>query len=153
MLSVADPGRLSRIPDPTTAPKEEGKKCFVLPFFVATNVTFNQKFVIKLSKLWVWDQGSEARDQGSEARYPGSGKNLFRIPDIGAKRHRIQIRKTAYTLLCRTISWAGCGTATRLSRQRTGISGFSSGSARAETSGEVLQVGPNQEVSKRCRLS
>jgi hypothetical protein len=27
-----------RIPDPTTAPKEEGGIFFVLPFFVATNI-------------------------------------------------------------------------------------------------------------------
>jgi hypothetical protein len=37
---------------------------------------FTQKiFVTKLSKIWVWD--------------PGSGKNLFRIPDPGVKKHRI----------------------------------------------------------------
>jgi hypothetical protein len=43
--SVADPGCLSRIPDlrsrildPNTAPKEEGKIFWVLPFFVATNI-------------------------------------------------------------------------------------------------------------------
>ncbi len=41
---------------------------------------FTQKIVNKLSKIWVWDPGSEIRD-------PGSGKNLFRIP--GSKRHRI----------------------------------------------------------------
>jgi hypothetical protein len=53
IYSVADPGCLSwipdtypsrfpgpesRIPDPTTAPKEEGKIFFVLPFFVATDI-------------------------------------------------------------------------------------------------------------------
>jgi hypothetical protein len=31
---------------------------------------FTQKIVTKLLKIWVWD--------------PGSGKNLFRIPDPGA---------------------------------------------------------------------
>jgi hypothetical protein len=31
-----------------------------------------QKIVSKLSKIWVWD--------------PGSGKNLFRIPDPGVKK-------------------------------------------------------------------
>jgi hypothetical protein len=30
---------------------------------------FTQKFVTRLSKIWVWD--------------PGSGKNLYRIPDPG----------------------------------------------------------------------
>ncbi len=47
---------------------------------------FAQKIVTKLSKVWVWD--------------PGSGKNLFRIPDPGVKkapdpRSRIRIRNTA----------------------------------------------------------
>jgi hypothetical protein len=36
---------------------------------------FTQQIVKKLSKIWIWD--------------PGSGKNLFRIPDPGSKRHRI----------------------------------------------------------------
>ncbi len=80
--------------------------------------------------------GSEIRDP--EKTYSGS-----RIQGQKGTGSRIRIRKTAYAVLCRTISWAGCGTATRLSRQRTGISGCSSGSARAETSGEVPQVGPN----------
>jgi hypothetical protein len=33
---------------------------------------FTQKIVTMLSKIWVWD--------------PGSGKNLFRIPDPGDKK-------------------------------------------------------------------
>ncbi len=33
---------------------------------------FTQKIVTKLSKIWIWD--------------PGSGKNLFRIPDRGVKK-------------------------------------------------------------------
>ncbi len=33
---------------------------------------FTQKIVTMLSKIWVWD--------------PGSGKNLFRIPDPGVKK-------------------------------------------------------------------
>ncbi len=46
---------------------------------------FAQKIVTKLSKVWVWD--------------PGSGKNLFRIPDPGVKKapdpgSRIRIRNT-----------------------------------------------------------
>jgi hypothetical protein len=40
---------------------------------------FYPKIVNKLSKIWVWDPGSEIR-------YPGSGKNLFRIPDQGVKK-------------------------------------------------------------------
>ncbi len=74
------------------------KKFVVIPFFVATNFTklniilflkcwrkkiranfqrkddwsFSPKIVTKLSKRWVWD--------------PGSGKNLFRIPNPGVKK-------------------------------------------------------------------
>jgi hypothetical protein len=40
---------------------------------------FTQKIVNKLSKIWVWDPGSEIRDSGS-------GKNPFRIPDPGVKK-------------------------------------------------------------------
>jgi hypothetical protein len=36
---------------------------------------FTQKIVTKLSKIWVWDLGSE----------PGTEKNLFRIPDPGSR--------------------------------------------------------------------
>jgi hypothetical protein len=38
-----------------------------------------QNIVTKLSKIWVWDPRSEIQD-------PGSGKNLFRIPDPGFKK-------------------------------------------------------------------
>jgi hypothetical protein len=41
--------------------------------------TFYPKIFNKLSKIWVWDPGSEIR-------YPGSGKNLFRIPDLGVQK-------------------------------------------------------------------
>jgi hypothetical protein len=40
---------------------------------------FTQKIVTTLSKIWVWDPGSEIRN-------PGFGKNLFRIPDPGVKK-------------------------------------------------------------------
>jgi hypothetical protein len=40
---------------------------------------FTQKIFTKFSKIWVWDPESEIRD-------PGSGKNLFRIPDPGVKK-------------------------------------------------------------------
>jgi hypothetical protein len=39
---------------------------------------FTKKIVKKLLKIWSWDPGSEIRD-------PGSGKNLFRIPDPEVK--------------------------------------------------------------------
>ncbi len=45
-------------------------------------VLYTQKFVIKLSKIWVGDPGSGIQD-------PGSGRNLFRVPYPGSKRHHI----------------------------------------------------------------
>jgi hypothetical protein len=105
ILIFTHPG--SRIPDPKTATKERGeKKLVVIPFNVATNFTivnyfsfevlkkkiwanfqriielFTKKIVKKLLKIWSWDPGSEIRD-------PGSGKNLFRIPNPGVKKHPI----------------------------------------------------------------
>ncbi len=44
---------------------------------------FTKKIVKKLLKIWSWDPGSEIRD-------PGSGKNLFRIPDPQVKKHPIR---------------------------------------------------------------
>ncbi len=109
--SVADPGCLSHIPDPDFCPsipdpwsknsnKRERWKNFWPTFFLKPQISqienyfifelakkkiwanlqgiieiFTRKIVIKLSKLKVWD--------------PRSGKNLFRIPDPGSKRHRI----------------------------------------------------------------
>ncbi len=49
---------------------------------------FTQKFHYKLSKIWVWDPGSEIRDP--EKTYSGS-----RIWVQGPKRHRIRISNTA----------------------------------------------------------
>jgi hypothetical protein len=95
-LPIPDPG--SRIPDTKTSTKERGEKKFVvIPFFsshkfhkianyysfemLKTKIwpsfqriieLFNQKFVTKISKIWVWD--------------PGSGINLFRIPGPGVKK-------------------------------------------------------------------
>ena len=40
---------------------------------------FTQNIFNMLSNIWVWDPGSGIRD-------PGSGKNLFRIPDPGVKK-------------------------------------------------------------------
>ncbi len=100
LISVADPGCLSRIPDPDfypskiqdpkTATKERGEKKFVvITFYVATNLkfwsaekknlgqfsknyrTFTPKIVTKLSKIWIWD--------------PGSGFRKKPIPDLGSR--------------------------------------------------------------------
>jgi hypothetical protein len=45
---------------------------------------FTQKFVTKLSKIWVWDQGYEIRDlgkSGSPIWVQGSKRHRIRIPD------------------------------------------------------------------------
>jgi hypothetical protein len=105
--------RGSRIPDPKTATKERGEKIFfshnfscshefhkianyfsfevlkkkIWPNFLRISELFTQKIVTKLSKIWIWNPGSEIRDPRSGIWDPGSGKNLFRIQ--GSKRHRI----------------------------------------------------------------
>jgi hypothetical protein len=94
------------IPDPKIATKERGgKQICCHTFYVATNFTklkiifvlkcwrkkiwanfqriielFTQKIVTKISKIWVWDPGSEIRD--TENNYSGSRNQ-------GSKRHRI----------------------------------------------------------------
>ncbi len=109
LVSVADPGCLSRIPDPDFYPsripdhrfknsnKREGWKKICCHNFLCCQIfhkiahyfsfdvlkkkiwasfqriieLFTQKIVNKLSKIWIWD--------------PGSGKNLFRIPNPGSR--------------------------------------------------------------------
>ncbi len=99
----------SRIPDPKTTTKDRVKNCFfVIPFFVATNFTklqiilffmlkkkfrpfskiiefFTQKIVTKLSKIWVWDPGSEIRDLKKSIMDPRGQKGT---------RSRIRIRNS-----------------------------------------------------------
>ncbi len=81
--SVADPGCLSRIPDPDFYPsriqKQQKRKkisqnliLFNFLNFPRIIELFTQKIVTMLSIIWVWD--------------PGSGKNLFRVPDPGVKK-------------------------------------------------------------------
>jgi hypothetical protein len=103
---IPDPG--SRIPDPKTATKERGEKKISCHTFLCSHKfhkivnyfifevlkkkiwanfqriieLFTKKIVKKLLKIWSWDPGSEIRD-------PGFGKNLFRIPDPGVKKHPI----------------------------------------------------------------
>ncbi len=94
---VADPGCLSRKPDPDFYPSripDLGSRIITLcshkfhkiahyfsfdvlkkkiwDNFQRNIELFTQKIVNKLSKIWIWD--------------PGSGKNLFRIPDPGVKK-------------------------------------------------------------------
>ncbi len=133
--SVADPGCLSRIPDPDFYPsripdpgsknsnKRQGWKFFFFePFFVATNFTklniilflicWRKKFGAIFQELLKFlpkkychqalknmGLGSGIRDPRSGIRDLGSGKNLFRIPDLGVKKaqdpgSRIRIRNT-----------------------------------------------------------
>ncbi len=96
-MFIPDPGSwFLPIPDPKTSTKERGEKIFchnilcshkflkianyfsfgVLKKKIWANFQriiefFTQKIVTKLLKIWVWD--------------PGSGKNLFWIPDPGSR--------------------------------------------------------------------
>ncbi len=99
LLYVADPGCLSRIPDPdfylsrisdpTTAPKWRGKNVFVLLFFLARNI---MKLVIILfwtSKEIFFSQNTKNYStftQNLSLIYPKYG---FGIRDPGSKRDRI----------------------------------------------------------------
>jgi hypothetical protein len=107
--SVADPGCLSRIPDPDFYPSRilifthpGSQKVVVIPFFVATNfaklniILFlkcqTKKFgpIFKeLLKFLSNKLSLSSQKYGFGIRDPGSGKNLFRIPDPGVKRHWI----------------------------------------------------------------
>jgi hypothetical protein len=93
----------SRIPDPKTGRKERGeKKNFVKHFFLATNFTkckiiqflncSRKKFVPNFKELWNFlpkklSLSSQKYEFG--IRDPGSGINLFRIPDPGVKKDPI----------------------------------------------------------------
>jgi hypothetical protein len=57
---------------------------------------FTQKSVTNLSKIWVWDPGSEIRDPE---------KNLFRIPDPGpgVKKAPDPATATLKTHYCSTV--------------------------------------------------
>ncbi len=114
--SVADPGCLSRImifihpgscisdPGSKNSNKREGwKKLVVITFYVATNFTKLQIILVlkcgrkKFGPIFKELQNflpkklsisSQNMGLGSEIWDPGSGKNLFRIPDPGVKKAR-----------------------------------------------------------------
>ncbi len=70
--------RLLRIPNPTTAPKDEGGKILITVLYTPNNC----HLPLKTSKVWVGDPGSEIPDP--EEIYP-------RIPDPkGSKKYRIR---------------------------------------------------------------
>jgi hypothetical protein len=97
-ILIFTPDPVSRIPDPKAATKERGEKKICCHNFLCSHnfhktanyfsidvlkkkiwanfqriiTFFTIKIVNKLSKIWVWN--------------PGSGKNLFRIPDPGVKK-------------------------------------------------------------------
>jgi hypothetical protein len=101
-MFIPDPDFYSyRIPDQTTAPKEESQKfclsylfCSLKYHKIINNLIFeqvkkffkakhkHQKIVIKLLKIWVWDPGYEIRDP--EKPYPGSGILYQKVPDLGS---------------------------------------------------------------------
>jgi hypothetical protein len=113
--SVADPGCLSRnpdpdfypswIPDPKTATKERVEKKLVVinshkfhkivqySIFAMLKKNFwaNFKRIIELFTQKIVKKFSKiwAWDLGSEIRDPGPGKNLSRIPEPGVKWHLI----------------------------------------------------------------
>jgi hypothetical protein len=101
----------SRIPDPKTATKERGEKKFLSYFlcsykfhkteyylifemlkkkiwanFQRTIEVFTQNIFTKLSKIWVWDPGSEIRDPRSGIRDPEKTYSGSRIPNPGVKK-------------------------------------------------------------------
>jgi hypothetical protein len=132
-IRVADPGCLSRIPDPDFYPsrgsriqKQQQKRgvkkischnflcshkflkianCFsfeVLKKKIWANFQriielFTQNIVNKLSKIWVWDPGSEIRDP--EKTYPGSRGQK-------GTGSRIRIRNTVGYAFLRPSFWA-----------------------------------------------
>ncbi len=143
--TVADPGCLSRNPDPDFLPipdpgsripdpgknsnKREGWKkicCHnflcshkfhkianyfsfevlkkkIWPNFQGIIELFTQKIVTKLSKIWIWDPGSEIRDPE---------KKLFRIPDPGVKKAPDPGSGSATLVTTRLRIWAYCWTST-----------------------------------------
>jgi hypothetical protein len=97
--SVADPGCLSRIPNPKTATKERGEKKFdVKPFYVATK--FNKivnyfSFKVLKKKIWANFQriielftkklSKSSSKYGLGIRDPRSGIGKKPIPDPGSR--------------------------------------------------------------------
>ncbi len=77
------------IPDATTATKEEGEKIFLFAIFLIhkyhniVNNFFrkgkkNQKFVIKLTKIWVWYTGNLGqKSTGFRIRIRNIDTNIF----------------------------------------------------------------------------
>jgi hypothetical protein len=104
-MFIPDPG--SRIPGPKTATKERGEKIFLSYFFCSS-----QKY-------------------GFGIRDPGSGKNLFRIPDPRVKK----------------APDPGSGSATLISPVRTGTS---SQSRKKGTHREPDNFDVHCEFRKRC---
>jgi hypothetical protein len=107
-LSIPDPG--SRIPDPKTATKERGEKkhkienYFNFELAVKKKIWANLQRIIELSTQTI----VSSQKYGFGIRYPGSGENLFRIPDPGSKGQkgtgsRIRIRNTGNLSLSRLI--------------------------------------------------
>ncbi len=113
LTSVADPGCLSRIPDPDFYPSRIPDTGSRIPDpKTATKERGDQKFVVmpfhKIEIIYYWNAEENNLAQfsknyrtfypkncqkafkniglGSGIRDPGSGKNIFRIPDPGVKK-------------------------------------------------------------------
>jgi hypothetical protein len=109
--SVAEPGCLSRIPDPVfthpgsrisdpkTVTKVRGKKNLLSYFFCSHKFHKNEYYVIfEMLKKKIWANFQRivevitqkfsicSQKYGFGIRDPRSGKNLFRIPDPGVKK-------------------------------------------------------------------
>jgi hypothetical protein len=113
--SVADLGRLSRIPDPKTATKERGEKkiCCHTIFCSHKFPKIANYFIFKMLKKIIWANfqriielftkklSKSSQKYGFGIRDPRSGKNLFQILDPGFRGQkgtgsRIRIRNTAW---------------------------------------------------------
>ncbi len=95
MLPILDPG--SRIPDPKTETKERGEKKFdVIGTFLCSHkfhkIVHYFSFEVLKKKIWAnFPRIIELFTQKIVTKLsfgwdPGSGKNLFRIPDPGVKK-------------------------------------------------------------------
>ena len=115
-MFIPDPG--SRIPDPKTATKERGEKICFRTFLCNEKfrkIENNFSFEVLKKKIWANFQriielftqklSPSSQKYGFGIRDPRAGKNLFRIPVQGSKRHRIADLVPQHWLLRRC--WGG----------------------------------------------
>jgi hypothetical protein len=80
----------SRIPDPTTAPKEDGNKFFCPTIFLATNTRKLYDFFLQVENFY--SQNTKNNFTRRFVKNIGQGSGIWKKPiqDPGTKRHRIQ---------------------------------------------------------------